>query len=81
MTCIAPALRINATDVRIGLLMDNVTELLDVNVTLTLYPDPSFATRPTDELRPGDNKNLTLESVKVRCISCDYLSIVKWLFL
>ena len=59
MICRAPALSTNATDVSIGLLMDNVTDLLDLNVTLTLHPDPLFATDFTDELRPGDIEDLT----------------------
>lgn len=75
MRCTAPLLDINATNVQIGLEMDNVTALLDLNVTLTLYPNPLFETGFVLEFSAGDTRNITINVIitKNYTVRNDYL--------
>lgn len=61
MKCRAPPVNSNVSvDVIIGLKMDNVQQLLNLNVSLTVYQNPIFMTDFMDEIQPGNRKNLTI---------------------
>ena len=73
MTCLAPILGpLSASSaVRIGLEMDGVTELLDLNENLTVYQDPVFnnLSGPV-QVAPGSQANI---SIRVSWITCTHV--------
>lgn len=62
MKCKAPSVTNSnvSVDVIMGLKMDNVQELLNLNVSLTVHQNPIFMTDFMDEIEPGNRKNLTI---------------------
>lgn len=69
MYCTAPSLNLDNSDfdqssrpLQIGLLMDGVSSLLELNTSLNLYPDPVFM-RFSDEMIfiPGEPIILTIQ--------------------
>ena len=62
MKCQAPPVTNSnvSVDVIMGLKMDNVQQLLNLNLSLTVYQNPIFMNDFTDEIEPGNSKNLTI---------------------
>ena len=80
MQCSAP--RVSFTNssmgqVSLGLLMDRVTDLLMINATVTVLPDPSFLMfSDVQEFTQNDNRPLTIQVIIMSCEhhvrSCEY---------
>ena len=76
MQCPAPRIlftNFSMGQASLGLLMDRVTDLLMINATVTIFPDPSFSMF-TDTLEFTQNENIELAiQVTYHVRSCEIM--------